>query len=267
MLTQKKMLCIICDSEIPDRAKFCPKCKSQIKCVECNAVLEKGSEICIECGFSVQKVKNENMNTVEYSESKNSRKFKANFTNEVGQGIGEAFGIVLKGNLNNRKPLKLSKPDSIENEDSENETIDTEYQQVEETLGDRKIQDIFRKTGDKTTLYETRLKAQSKRDYSIRLTLLFLYYRQQNKEEQVPRSDLTSILKDASIEDANWRRWLRNNNLVSVHDDFVELTAPGREQAKTVLQEVFDTEIEDKWKLGTSKPLKRGKKKEKKENG
>ena len=206
------------------------------------------------------------MNTVEYSESKNSRKFKANFTNEVGQSIGEAFGIVLKGRLNNRQPLKISNETPVENEACENETIDTEYQQVEEASGDRRLQDIFRKSGDKITLHETRLKAQSKRDYGIRLTLLFLLYRQQQGEEQVPRSDLTSVLKDASIEDANWRHWLRKNNLVSVHEDFVELNAPGREQAKAVLQEVFDTEVEDKWKLGT-KPLKRGKKKEKKENG
>lgn len=58
-------------------------------------------------------------------------------------------------------------------------------------------------------------------------------------------------MKDASLYDGNFRRWLANNNLIGVHEDTVELKAPGRDKAKEYISDINDDSKVDKWKLGS----------------
>lgn len=76
---------------------------------------------------------------------------------------------------------------------------------------------------------------------------------------KVNRSDLNDIMKDASLYDGNFRHWLKNTNLVGVREDLIELKAPGRDEAKKFINEVYDDGKVDKWKLGS--PAKKRKKK------
>ncbi len=256
------MKCIYCNQDVPDKARFCPLCNRQIKCKECDEVLYPDSKICISCGQSVVETDG-SMNTIEFSESKNARSFKANFSDTVGESIAGALGLILNDKMSShskRQHLLGSVPQAVSSSSIEiTDTIATEV--IDNDLV--AMNKIFKNNNGAITLKETRLKATSKRDAYIRLTLLFVYYQELSGRDEILRSDLTSIMNDASLNDSNWRTWLVKNNLVGVKDNKVEIKAPGREKAKEIMAEVLNSEIEDKWRLGTTgKSLKRAKKKE-----
>lgn len=260
------MKCNFCEEKVSDRANFCPNCKNQIKCLSCSEVLEKDSDICIICGEE-KKSQEKNHNTIEFQETKKTRSFKASFSNEVGNSIGEALGIILMNkrgiSLNEKKILDALPQDKSGQSDSD--TIeDTDYTEVPNTSNKKdKVFDIFNESGGNLTLLETRLKATSKRDYGIRLAIIFLYYKLLKGIAKVDRNDLNSIMKDASLYDGNFRYWLTNTNLVGVHEDVIELKAPGRDKAKEFVAEVYDDSKIDKWKLGS--PARKRKKKDSEE--
>lgn len=258
------MKCIYCGVDIPDKARFCPLCTKQFRCKECDEILLPDAKICISCGHKVSlKSNSSNVNTIEFSETKTTRTFKASFTDAVGGSIGEAFGFI----LNNKQPNSVTAKMLTSKDAGISVKNNYEIQEVEIIDDDLKaLNKVFRNNNGNITLSETHLKAKSKRDASIRLTLLFTYYQSLLGIPEVFRNDLTMIMRDASLEDGNWRYWLVNNNLIGVKDDKVELKAPGREEAKNILNEVLNTEIEDKWKLGTSKAPKKNKKKDENED-
>lgn len=247
------MECLNCNNQLPDKGYFCPNCSKQFKCKSCNEILLKEAKACIFCGEEVgRKETTYNMNTIEFSETKNSRNFKANFTDTVGQSISDSFGIILSNKIVTKKPDALLSTGGVFNKPDVTETEDAEV--IEELIDNPEINQlkrIFKTDGDKTTLSETRLKASSKRDYGIRLSIIFLYYKALLGIENVPRKDLTAILNNASVEDGNLRYWLANNPLIGINDDMVELKAPGKDAAKKYLLEISNTELKDQWQIGT----------------
>ena len=252
------MKCCYCSHENLEKSNFCSKCKNQIKCLECSDVLEENSEICVTCGSDIKK-KKINFNTIEFKEGKNTKSFKATFSDEVGQNMAEALGMVIMNrkqqkNIDNSISLEISNEDIIE---------DVEHTEVKPKMSniENKVKAMFRESNGRITLLETRLKATSKRDYSIRLTLIFLYYKWIIGEERVLRSELTTIVRDSNVEDGNFRYWLLNNSVIGVYDNEVELKSGGRENAQGYIKDVHDDSKEDKWKVGTSSK-KRSKKKE-----
>ena len=231
------MECLNCISLLPDKGYFCPKCSKQFKCKSCNELLLKEAKACIYCGEDVgSKSAVPNMNTIEFSETKNSRNFKANFTDTVGQSISDSFGIILSNKITTKKPNVLLSNGGIFNKP---EVVETEEAEVVEEIIDapeiNQLKKIFKSDGDKTTLSETRLKATSKRDYGIRLSIIFLYYKTLLGLENVPRKELTAILDNASVEDGNLRFWLTNNPLIGISGDMVELKAPVKDAEKKYL--------------------------------
>lgn len=256
------MTCIYCSTSLPEKAKFCSNCTKQVKCKVCNEALEKNAAVCIECGEVPGNLtrSSENVNTIEYSETRGTRLFKASFTDEVGHNMGNAFVAFMGGKIESKKAISNVVNNTLR--ESQNITEDTDYLEVQPNNELDMMRKIFNDSGSKISLSETRLKAKSKRDAGIRLAIIFLYYKYHAGHIEVPRKELTSIMQDASLEDGNWRHWLVNNNLVGIKDDLVELKAPGREEAKKYVTEILDSAIEDQWKLGSSKPIKRGKKKE-----
>ena len=89
--------CIYCNLELPEHAKFCPKCLKQIVCFECNSILYKDSSICISCGKPVQNKDNTNVavNNIEFTENENGKSFKASFTDTVAGNVVETFAQLL----------------------------------------------------------------------------------------------------------------------------------------------------------------------------
>lgn len=271
------MNCIYCDTSQPENGFFCPNCFKQTRCKHCNEVLIKDAKICVYCGEEIgQRNATVNMNTIEFSETETGRKFKASFTDTVGQSISDSFGMILANKVGSRKTI--SSPQSsingnfqpVKTEDADAEVINEQSEIAVSTTGSttelEQLKKIFKEDGENISLLETRLKATSKRDYGIRLALVFLYYKHLLGIDNVPRSNLTAILKDASVEDSNFRYWLRNNPLIGVSNNLVHIKAPGKDKAKKYLTEIFDSEIKDKWQIGTTSKVGRKPKKQKREN-
>lgn len=263
------MNCIYCDTKQPEKGYFCPNCFKQTKCKHCVETLIKDAKICVFCGELIGKVDTSaNMNIIEFSETETKRSFKASFTDTVGQSISDSFGIILTNKIvskkNNTPSLLFANSNSIEQktEDAESDIIDESPKIVIPEL--EQLKSIFKEDGDNISLLETRLKAKSKREYGIRLTLLYLYFKHLSGIDNVPRNSLTIILEDASVEDGNLRSWLVNNPLIGHNNGFVHIKAPGKDAAKDYLKEMLNSEIKDKWQIGTTSKVGR-KSKDKKE--
>lgn len=263
------MNCIYCDTKQPDKGYFCPNCFKQTKCKHCGETLIKDAKICVFCGELLGKTDiSTNMNIIEFSETETKRSFKASFTDTVGQSISDSFGIILTNKISSKKnitpALSFANNNPVEEktEDADSDIIVESPKVIVPEL--EQLRNIFKEDGDNISLLETRLKANSKRDYGKRLTLLFLYYKHLSGIDNVPRNSLTVILEDASVEDGNLRSWLVNNPLIGNNSGFVHIKASGKDAAKLYLTEMQNSEIKDKWQIGTTSKFGR-KPKDKKE--
>lgn len=250
------MNCIYCETSLPDKGYFCSNCFKQVKCKHCSEELVKDVKICVFCGEEIGKKTNAiNINTIEFSETETDRKFKASFTDTVGQSISDAFGMILANKVGTKKTLPPAPPSSSNippQETTENAEAEIMSEiQIKTTPELEELKRIFKEDGDNVSLLETRLKAKSKRDYGIRLALIFLYYKHLAGINNVPRSSLTALLEDASVEDANFRYWLGNNPLIGVNNNLVHIKAPGKDAAKEYMAEIGNPDIKDGWQIGT----------------
>jgi hypothetical protein len=263
------MNCIYCETHQPEKGFFCPNCFKQTKCKHCDEVLLKDTPICVFCGEQIgAKIQASNINTIEFSETEKARNFKASFTDTVGQSISDSFGMILSNKIGSK--LSTGSTLSLDNaSNNENKTEDVEVEVVNDVPKVlipelEQLKKVFKEDGESISLLETRLKAKSKRDYGIRLTLLFLYYKHLAGFDNVSRSNLTTILDDASVEDGNLRFWIGNNPLIGISNNQVHIKAPGKDAAKECMAEMQNPEIKDKWQIGTTSKVGR-KTKDKKE--
>ena len=261
------MICQYCQNQLPETGYYCPNCAKQSKCTTCGEILIKDAIICVECGTEVKGKTINPYNTIEFSENRNTRIFKASFTDTVGTSISQAFGIIIANknpgaknkNLNGLPPIIPS-----------SEPIDAEAEILDENKDSNELNEvkkIIRIDGEKANLIETRLKAKSKRDYAKRLTIIFLYHKSLLGVESVPRRELTTIVDSASVEDGNFRHWLSNNPQIGVDGDMVQIKTPGLELAKTYIQEIFNPDIKDRWQIGTQSRGRKAKDKKTNEKG
>lgn len=207
--------------------------------------------ICVMCGHDIEStISSSTMNSIEFTEDKNGRSFKANFTDNVGTHISQSLGLILANKF-------TSKVKSIQ--DSEQDFQEAEYQEEEASIKPLKLGDgdlsilkiIFQEEGGNTILADPRLKAKSKQDFGARLICLFLYYKKLQGFDKILRNELTVIAKHASIEDGNFRKWVKNENqLIKSENDQVKLLLPGSEFAKKVIADFQDDSIVETWKLG-----------------
>ncbi len=248
------MECIFCTTEISERAKFCSACKKQVKCLGCSAVLEIDSEICIECGLELKRTTERHQNVIEFSETKNTRTFKASFSNEVGIQISDSLGMIISGKLpsGKRQHSEQTTQKALGSKVNNSDIEDTDFEDVSESKESTSdINKVFKEEDGSYTLEEPRLKAVSRIDYARRLTILFIWAYMQSSADKVPKKALNKIITDASLYDGNWRKWLAKCNLIHSTEDTVTLNIPGKEQAKKYLNDVFDENKIDGWELGT----------------
>lgn len=126
------MNCIYCDAQQPDRGFFCPSCFKQTKCKHCSELLLKDAKICVFCGEALgQKTTATNVNTIEFSETETERKFKASFTDTVGQSISDSFGMILTNKMGSRKHIPTSLP--FQNSNQSNEIIDEDVENIDDS--------------------------------------------------------------------------------------------------------------------------------------
>jgi hypothetical protein len=253
------MNCVNCNELLPVEGYFCPACAKQTKCINCGAFILKDAKACIFCGEQIGRKAPSTpvINIVEFDETKNSRSFKAKFSDTVGQSISDSFGLLLSNKSIPRKTTTMlpvggtifPRSGNAETSFASQDAIIVEDQA--DNIEFKQLNIIFKNDGQKITLAETRLKAKSKLDYGKRLSILFLYYKSMYGVDKVPRPELTTICNSASVEDGNLRYWLANNSVIGITDDGLELKVPGRDEAKKFLAEIANPDIKDGWQIGS----------------
>lgn len=260
--------CIYCESEVSERGIFCSECTKQFRCKSCREFLEKDAKICIICGEEVVlKISSPTMNTIEFTESNGKRAFKAAFTDTVGQNITETFGYFIANKITQSNKFTPKKGEKVNNQESlEYPYVEANPLELPENETESSLKSIFRGEGDKVSLLQPKLKASSRNDFLKRLVCLFLAYKKILGMEKIPRSDLTTLLNHVSINDGNTRFTIGHETVYfRSKNNEVELLAPGEEFVRTILPEIFNPEVGDKWKLGTKGKTRKGKVKTDKE--
>ncbi|MBC6697172.1 zinc ribbon domain-containing protein [Hymenobacter puniceus] len=267
--------CPFCPTQLPTKAHFCSQCGSSVRCVGCKEPLEKDAKACIYCGTKIESQVDSteaiplNHNVFEFDEGPRHRRFKAVFSDEVGNNLGHALGIVLAGRSLNipRANSKKSSSDFeaqgslFNNNISQTEDIINKLPSIQEdvkaedvTNAEHPIRNIFSIINGEIILSETRLKAKGKLDFAQRLTYLLLSYYKLNKSDQVAKADLVSFLTKLNIHDSHWGSWIKGNNKDFYHsqDDNISLIKPGNDLTSIFLKEVLDDSIENTWDLNNA---------------
>lgn len=273
------MKCIYCNNEIPENAKFCPKCTNQVVCLNCNEALYKDSPICISCGEPIKKnssINNAVVNNIEFTDNENGKTFRASFTDTVAGNVVETFAQLLPINsYPTRKTLPnfnngiTEQVDDIQNvEVFESNNIPTGKPIYPNTPNDlQDIEKIFKNKDGNISIYDTRIKATSRKDFVARITILFLYYKELHGIYEVPRIEVNNILQSEKLYDGSFRGWLsQSRTLIDNKQNYLELRPEGKELAMRYLSEFLDSSIPNNWDLKNSGKRSSSSKEDSKEN-
>lgn len=255
------MKCQFCNQELPDKAKFCNKCKRQLICKECGEELLRDAEICVYCGTELSVSRNSNMNTIEYSRSENTENFTAKFSDITAANVVQTFAELRTPNIRTISQLQLTNASIVDDIEITSNTISCDVDNnssltpLKTPTDLENLNKIFINKGDTIILHEKRLKSKTALEQTYRLALLFILYKTLNTEEDVKRSDLNAIISKETLHLGNFRTWLSKNKnyFISTNSDVISLSPEGKERARAILAEVFDDSISTTWTQNTSK--------------
>lgn len=244
--------CYNCFKEIPKKENyfFCSKCLTQVRCRNCSELLEKDAIGCSNCGTAI-KTQSQAVNNIEFEQNGDKKKFVANFTDHIGEGLVNSLSTLFLGSNYKSSPNPFTANKNVhglQNSSTKKESLIDEAVIID--LGDDELNDaltkIFRFDGDKISLINTRVKQTGKLDHAIRLSLLTLYAYSAVGKNQIQRSVLNEILNHAKVYDGNYRVWMAKCDEVSKIDngDILELSLPGINAAKNILVEFLDSAVQ-----------------------
>ncbi len=274
--------CPFCNSELPERALYCPHCGKQAKCKECRDVLVSEARFCLSCGTAVGegnitqasseivKSPSEACNTIELDENKQGRRLRVAMTDEA-IGLAAEPLIYL---LTPRAPGQTTKPKQVVVEDveeaqlilpgtkyqtdtgSENneDTSDASLKALPPNADFEALNRIFRKgTDGKPKLDDSRLKPKNKTDFIERVCVLFIYAHELGGISTVSRAELNKFLDDCTLHNSTARAWLAKTPLLSWEGDSASLSKPGRDKAKDFVRDYLDPKVEAGWTYARGK--------------
>lgn len=250
--------CLKCRHDMPDRPTyfFCSNCSMQVRCKSCKELLEIEAKACSSCGTKTvdNQANNGAINNIEFEQKGDSRRFKANFTDLVGENLVNSLsGLFLgtSGIKQNQNPFvnttKIS-PAGGNIPASKKELPAFEYAQEIDDNGEEvnsALAKIFRPENDELVLINQRLKYSGKRDHAIRITLVALYGYSLINRHQVNKSIINKMLESAAVYDRNYQTWLgKCDEVKKVDSDFLELNLPGKDAAIAILKEFINPSVE-----------------------
>lgn len=182
------MNCIYCNIQLPDKGFYCPNCFKQSKCKHCSEPLLKDIKICVFCGEEIgQKSAYSNLNTIEFSETETERKFKASFTDTVGQSISDSFGMILTNKIGSRKILPPTQTiTDIDQQHTETETLNVE---IEKDSQLNNLQEVDNKTVPSLQEIKLRDLAKNETDW----LLVYAYYASEEGKKEFTRENVIQL--------------------------------------------------------------------------
>lgn len=250
--------CYNCNQPISQKATyyFCSKCLSQVRCKSCGELLEKGDLGCSNCGTPIITGRDENkaVNSIEFEQKGNNKRFVANFTDTVGENLVASLGGLFLGTgavyRPQENPFTQLKGTQLPLPPASKAKIDLNIEDaiIVEPSNDELnalLVKIFENENDKLSLINSRVKHSGKRDQAIRITILLLYAYFLTGRKQVKRGDVQDILQGAAVYDNNFIGWLSKcDEIKKVDGDLLELNLPGKEIAIEILKEFGNQNIE-----------------------
>lgn len=244
--------CYNCKNEMANNEKafFCPKCLTQVKCKNCNELLEENSIGCVVCGTPIANVSNDNkaLNQIEFEQKGDTKKFKASFSDNVGQELVATFGGMVGVNVNKGKFISNTKKTSILdlniNSNHDEDVVDVEFTENSEL--DEALKRVFRIDGESLIVQTSNFKSLNNLDKEKRISLLTLLgYKHLHKAEEIKRSTLTDILKHFKLNTGGFRNWIgKSEEIGQKSGGLIFLTPNGLTTAVEVLKEVINPSIE-----------------------
>ena len=283
------MDCPYCSAQLSEISTFCKECGEQVRCKACRNPLEANARFCGECGTALGEksadgivsanLANAPRNTIRFEETPKLRSLHADLTDESVANLSDAMIYAFGGMLGSkrpplkpdspllvpRSPLALDNPSNpedpeiLEGEVQSPENAEPEFKRISKIFS-------FNESGI-ATLENPELKAKNQRDFVRRLTHLFLYAHHLRGREKVPRAELNAVWKAAKVDDSNARKWLVGAQAtIKFEEDLLSLNDPGKREAKSAVNDFFNTQDEKNWKVGTKGNRSGAKKKEENES-
>lgn len=245
-----KIPCFNCDIEINIDFRFCPNCGSKVKCKKCNTSLVKSAKFCFECGDSVdgenKKIDVENVNTIEFKETKEERSYKVSFTNETASQVTNVVaGMIPNGSNIFKKTLTTDlvefseikdfeksiqgenpEPIPVEIVDDKSESGKEEKKNDTDELNYHHIDDLPRK-------YEN----FSEKDW----ILVYAFYLSDFSKSYFTKENVHGKYKDARYTEARRKNFSKNwndifkGNFVTIKGNNLALNTTGINNAKNLL--------------------------------
>lgn len=247
--------CQNCGHKIPNTATyfFCSSCAMQVRCKSCQTVLEKEAKACSNCGTrTISHQSKEAINNIEFEQKGDSKRFKANFTDFVGENLVSSLSGLFLGTPNikpHQNPFanSLKTPPTTSTNPPLKKELQFEYaQEVSEDTEDvnSALGRIFRQDNEELTLVNQRLKQTGKRDHAIRITLVALYAYSLINKQPISRTQINKMLQAAKVYDNNYTTWLgKCDEINKVDSDLLELNLPGKDAAVDILKEFINPTI------------------------
>ena len=287
--------CPICNAQSPENALFCQNCGQPLKCQGCGANLLPTARACIQCGKHIPERSNNDQFQVGMSvvpPGYNRLKFHEAYAadvrdldltvsdhaiTQIGAYIGDLMPSLMGTHLKGQKGSAVDhhsqkQPDTVEvSSDTpppQPQLPAALHSKSSEHSPEQGIWDIFLKTGDGGLKQDIpTLKANSKRDYTIRLVYLFLYAKLLLGEESVSRTDVYTMLDDVGLKDGNTANNISlAKGISSDGNETLRLNFGGRQAAQQYIKDVFNPDLTDVWYPGADirSSSTRGKKQNKK---
>jgi hypothetical protein len=271
--------CFNCDQAISEKARFCGKCVTNVRCCNCGADLHADDRACEMCATEVvikQTQQSSNSassapNHIIYSDAKKGINLEARVTDTFGTSAAALVGMI-RGNqslINQAHEMPIKMPARVQkgHEEENQEELGTSVEEISDkalipaqlapvssSSSEALISDLFEERDDKWYLVNPEIKATSKSDFVKRAICLFLQFQHNRNIRQVPRTDVIELLRNCSAWDSNARDIIsKTKSYIQTSASHLTLTLPGTRYANDVLAEVYNDEVSNAWKVGTTR--------------
>jgi hypothetical protein len=258
--------CPSCSHPLSERGYFCASCAIQVRCKQCNELLEKEARACVMCGTALGAGVTSPgvsggaspMNTLELQEDTRSRSLRISFTDAAIGSIGETVNHLVSDKLvphgprvlrPARTPAVVAPLLSAGEVNEGRQVIDSSKVDPKPPVpitGDaERMREIFGMDEEEIRLEEHRLKADSRLEYARRLTYLFIYAQELAGKKPITYASVKKILEASKVLDTNTRHELSHKMAVEIDGDTIRLKKEGREKAIQALDEILNTNHPD----------------------
>lgn len=270
-----EIVCLYCNAQSPESALYCQHCGQPLRCKDCGTQLLLKARVCIHCGKRIpERSANEQfheMNTVppgynrlKLHETPDVREVDLTMSDQAIAHIGDLLPTLIgnrpKGRHDSSVDHQTQKQSDLVEVTSEIPAHPLQPQLPAAPLPPVVIKDfskdiiweIFRKQDGGLLKQDIqKLKATSKKDYTVRLVYLYLYAKLQLGEDTVSRTEIYTILDSVGLKDGNTANYINQaTGISSDSNETLRLNYDGRSQVQQYITDAFNSELTDGWYPG-----------------